>query len=223
MIRHATGGPLRPLSFGKLARTYDQWYETPAGQAHDRIQKADVLAMLPHPHSGATLLDVGCGTGHWSRFFADCGYTVTGADLSGEMIDIARAHNPAGIRYRVADACDLPFRGGSFDVVAAIATIEFIPDVRTALREMMRCLRPGGTLIIGTLNRLAPINRDRLASGKQPYASGHLFAPDELRELLAQYGDVHVSRKGRSPRGQVAHAGGGHLTHKPLLVARVRK
>ncbi|HUW34884.1 MAG TPA: class I SAM-dependent methyltransferase [Planctomycetota bacterium] len=223
MTRHAILKLRRPFDFGKLARTYDQWYETPAGQAHDRIQKADVLAMLPHPHPGATLLDVGCGTGHWSRFFAECGYKVVGVDVSQEMIRVAQARNPAGIRYRVADARDLPFRDGSFDVIAAIAAIEFIADVHAALREMLRCLRPGGSLIIGVLNRLAPINRDRLAAGKQPYASGRLLASDELQKLLAPYGDVHFCATGGSPGRRVARAGRDRSRHKAVLVARVRK
>lgn len=223
MTKQAIAKLRRPFDFGKLARTYDQWYETPAGLAHDRVQKADVLAMLPRPHPGATLLDVGCGTGHWSRFFAECGYTVVGVDVAKEMIRVAQAHNPAGIRYRVADARDLPFRDGSFDVVAAIATIEFVPDVHAALREMLRCLRAGGSLVIGVLNSLAPINRDRLAAGKQPYASGRLLASDELRKLLAPYGDVHLGATGRSQGRHAAHAGPDRSMHKALLVAMVRK
>jgi len=223
MTRQAIAKLRKPFDFGKLAHAYDQWYETPSGQARDRIQKADVRALLPRPHPGATLLDVGCGTGHWTRFFAESGYAVVGVDVSHEMIRIAQEHNPAGIRYRVADARDLPFRDGAFDVVAAIAAIEFIPDVHAALREMLRCLRPGGSLVIGVLNRLAPINRDRLAAGKQPYASGRLLAPGEFQQLLAPYGEVHLDATGRSPSGHVARAGRGQSRHKALLVARVRK
>jgi len=136
------------------------------------------------------------------------------------MIRAAQAHNPAGIHYRVADARNLPFRDGSFEIVAAIAMIEFVPDVHAALCEMLRCLHPGGSLIIGVLNRLAPINRDRLAAGKQPYASGHLLTGDELERLLAPYGNVDLGATRRSPRRHTAHAGS---TRKALLVARVQR
>jgi len=191
------------FDFGPLANEYDRWYQTPAGRAHDRIQKEDVRRLLRSGHAGESLLDVGCGTGHWSGFFTEMGYQVTGVDIAAEMIAVARAAVPAG-SFHIADARKLPVPDGSFDVVACMATLEFIADAAAAVREMVRCVKPGGRLLVGALNRLAPLNQDRLAKARQPYASGHLFEPNELRRLLGSYGRVRLrasspaKREGRS-------------------------
>jgi len=130
------------------------------------------------------------------------GYQVTGIDIEQEMIEVARVAVPT-VSFQVADASELPFADASFDVVASMAMLEFIPDPVTAVREMFRCAKPGGSLLIGTLNRLAPLNQHRVVKGKQPYASAHLSSPDELRSLLALWGRVRTVasspglRKGR--------------------------
>jgi ubiquinone/menaquinone biosynthesis C-methylase UbiE len=179
------------FDFEPMAREYDRWYKTPTGQNHDRVQKEDVRCLLQPAPTGERLLDVGCGTGHWSSFFAELGYQVTGIDISAKMIEVARAAAPE-CSFRVADACQLPFSDASFDVVASMATMEFIPDPANAIREIVRCAKPGGILLIGTLNRLAALNRRRLSEGKQPYASAHLFSPSELRTFLARWGPVRT-------------------------------
>ncbi len=187
------------FDFGPLAQGYERWYATSVGQAHDRAQKEDVRRLLRRGQAGEKLLDVGCGTGHWSSFFAELGYQVTGIDISPEMIEAARIAAPECF-FQVADGCELPFKDGSFDVAASMATLEFITDRSAAVREMVRCAKPGGGLLIGTLNRLAPLNRHRLSKGKQPYASAHLLSPDELRRLLAPWGHVRMMASSPGPR-----------------------
>lgn len=216
-------------SFGAWAHEYDRWYETPAGRAHDRSHKEDVLRLLREPKPRDRLLDVGCGTGHWSRFFASMGYEVVGADLSERMIAVAKALAPAGCTFHVADACSLPFADASFDVVTAMSALEFIACVETALGEMARCTRAGGSILVGTLNRLSSLNRKRLSRGQEPYASGRLLAPHELWALLASFGTVRMIAS--SPRDEAAR--GGDIVRRleerpgvlsgPFLLAEVRK
>lgn len=188
----STSSPLSLFDFGPLAREYDRWYETPLGLALDRLEKRDVLSLLGRSGAGRRLLDVGCGTGHWSRFFASLGYSVEGVDLSEEMIAAAKEQRPPGCRFSVADAHALPFEEGSFDLVAAMAALEFIPDPGSALAEMARSTRPGGSMLIGTLNRRARLNLDRLQAGQPPYTSARMFAPKELRSLLSPFGKVRM-------------------------------
>ncbi|MBN2451710.1 MAG: methyltransferase domain-containing protein, partial [Lentisphaeria bacterium] len=116
-----------------------------------------------------------------------------GLDVSAEMIAVARSRSSPGCRFELGDACRLPAGNGTYRVVAAMTTLEFVRDPVAALAAMVRNTAPRGTLLVGTLNRLAPLNRERIAQGRQPYASGHLLSPHELRLLLHPYGRVRIT------------------------------
>ena len=180
------------FNFGTLAGNYEQWYQSPVGRLYDRLEKAAVRDFLPEPQSGKQLLDVGCGTGHWSRFFASCGYVVVGVDISPEMINVANSYKLNQCRFQVADACHLPFADHSFDVVAAITVLEFVSELTSVADEMVRCLRKGGKLMVGILNSLAPVNQGRIAGGKEPYVSGRLYTPTEIVNFFEPYGRVQI-------------------------------
>jgi ubiquinone/menaquinone biosynthesis C-methylase UbiE len=219
------------FDFGALAPLYDSWYATDEGHRHDAAQKQAVRALLPTSAiRGRCLLDVGCGTGHWSLFFAQQGYEVTGVDICPEMIVEAQARKALRCRFEGADAMDLPFLDESFDVVSAMAMLEFVADARRVCAELIRCLRPGGRLLLGTLNRLAEVNRRRVAEQAEPYVSARLFAPEELRGLLVRFGTVTIratteekSVPYRAPDGPATeeHESEGREASGAMLVARV--
>jgi len=189
------------FNFDPLARVYDQWYETVEGAVYDRLEKRAVARFLPGSSRGKTLLDVGCGTGHWSRFFSGRGFEVTGIDVSPMMIDVARSKQIAGASFEVADAHKLPFEDGRFDVTAAITTLEFVREPALVVQEMVRCTRrPGGVFIVGALNSLSGVNRRRKDAGKEPYAVAGFFTPDQVRRLLRSYGRTRIESVAFVPR-----------------------
>ncbi|MBN1919295.1 MAG: class I SAM-dependent methyltransferase [Verrucomicrobia bacterium] len=178
--------------FAPMARTYDRWYKTPAGRAHDRQQKALVRLFLPPIERGSRLLDVGCGTGHWSRFLARLGFLVVGIDISPALIETARSSTCNRCRFLVANAHELPFADKAFDVAAAMAVLEFVSEPELAVAEMVRCTRTPGRLVIGVLNKESPLNRDRIAERKEPYCSGRMFTVSQLGRLLSRFGNVRM-------------------------------
>jgi len=189
------------FDFGSIADSYDSWYNTPRGAMYDRLEKRAVARYLPDPAVGKRLLDVGCGTGHWSRFFSDRGFEVVGIDISPMMVSVAHSKQIDGASFEVADAHAPPFQDGQFDVVVAITTLEFVRDPALVIREMVRCTRrPGGVLMVGVLNSLAGINRRRKNAGQEPYAAARLFTPRELRALLDSYGRTRVESAAFVPR-----------------------
>jgi SAM-dependent methyltransferase len=118
---------------------------------------------LPPTDEGLRLLDVGCGTGHQMAKWSARGYSVSGVDGSREMLVHARRNNPdAELREAGVDA--LPFEPASFDAVACIEVLRYLPDPAPCIREMVRVLKPGGiclataTPLFG-LNGYAIVNR----------------------------------------------------------------
>jgi SAM-dependent methyltransferase len=211
-----------------MAARYESWYDTPRGRRFDAAQKDAVSRLLPVPEPGQTLLEAGCGTGHWARFFAQCGYEVTGLDLSPEMIAAARAQACDHCRFLVGDAVHLPVRPGSCQVAATITTLAFVSEPASVIAGLAACVEPGGTLLVGILNRLAAVNRRRVAQGREPYASARMLSPAELIALLQPLGEVRLvgAVQGHGPWARLlAWLAGGHgrRSRAPFVVAAVTR
>ncbi|AIE87213.1 class I SAM-dependent methyltransferase [Fimbriimonas ginsengisoli] len=104
--------------------------------------------------TGLDVLDVGCGEGRFCRMLAARGARTVGLDPTPEFLAEARHLDPEG-SYVEGVGERLPFEEASFDLVVSYLTIIDIPDFRAAIREMARVLRPGGRLLVATVNSFA--------------------------------------------------------------------
>jgi len=103
--------------------------------------------------SGQRVLDVGCGTGVVAVTAARMGARVTGLDLTPELLAVARENSAiAGVTidWHEGDVEKLPFDAGAFDVVVSQFGHMFAPRPEVAIAEMLRVLRPGGTIAFST-------------------------------------------------------------------------
>jgi len=137
---------------------------------------------------GETLLDVGCGTGYFTRRFGqDSALQVTGIDPDRDAIAYARAHACGAEPYLVCDARDLPFPDASFDFTLSVTALCFIEDQRRALREMLRVARKGFAL--GLLNRHSLLHVQKgKGRGSGAYHGAHWHTISELRDIFASLG-----------------------------------
>ena len=116
-----------------------------------------------------TALDVGCGEGRFCRMMRECGLHAVGIDPTEELIRHARQRDPEG-DYRLGRAEALDFADGSFDLVVSYVTLVDIQDVRAGIAEMVRVLRPGGTLLIANLTSFSTAGPSWKRDGEgEPY------------------------------------------------------
>lgn len=111
---------------------------------------------LLQPNADMTLLDVGSGTGQFSRRFAKVGLDVVSLDPALDMVEVARRVSPE-LPCLLGNALALPFRDHSFDYVAAVTSLCFVEPRLSALTEMWRVCRRG--VILGLLNRRSLLYR----------------------------------------------------------------
>jgi SAM-dependent methyltransferase len=142
-----------------LAR--ERFYDTLAGEFDRLMNPYDLERRLAvvfddllagRSLSGLRLLDVGCGTGHFSREAQRRGARVTALDIGIELLRRTRASGV--IRAVAGDAGALPFANGTFDVVLSSECIEHTASPERCVAEMIRVLTPGGLLALTCPNRL---------------------------------------------------------------------
>jgi SAM-dependent methyltransferase len=129
---------------------YDAWYRTPRGSWIGETEYRLLREALVLPPD-ASVLDVGCGTGYFTRRLASDGFDITGLDTSAEMIGYARSHGTGREQYVIGDARRLPFPDRHFDSCVAITSLCFIREQEQALAEMVRVTRQ--RILLGLLNR----------------------------------------------------------------------
>jgi SAM-dependent methyltransferase len=148
-----------------------------------------------HIPRGARVLDAGCGRSLFTEIRPEWPFSIVAADVDADLLASRKAEFPA-MRWLVAPAFPLPFRDATFDALFAGELIEHLTDPVPGVAEFGRVLRPGGTLILTTPNRLRLANLvDR---SERPYSPDHLseLSFDEVRELLDRGGFEVLSATG---------------------------
>jgi len=105
-----------------------------------------LMALLPP--APARLLDLGCGTGWTSEFFAKAGYSVVGIDLSIDMIRSARrVRSRSNLEFVVGDCESIPTTA-AFDVITSYSSLHHVDNISSALASCKKSLKPNGVLIV---------------------------------------------------------------------------
>jgi ubiquinone/menaquinone biosynthesis C-methylase UbiE len=148
---------------------------------------------------GKKVLDVGCGAGVDLLRFARGGAVCTGVDISPSAIELARKnaeYQKLDVDLRVADAEDLPFDEGTFDLVFAHGVIQYSNSTQRVIDECRRVLKPGGEAIFQAYNRhswlnaLSKLMRVGLEHEGAPVL--RKFTPGELVKMLHGFEDVRL-------------------------------
>lgn len=166
------------------------------------LAEARARLVPPAADPGAVLVDVGCGAGLLAPHLRDRGYRHVGVDLVPSALEQAAAH---GVTPAVGDAAAIPLGDSSAAVVVAGELLEHVTDLDRTVAELCRVLRPGGLLVLDTLNdtvasRLLAVRvAERMPRAPRGIHDPALFVdPVRLTRLCARHG-VRLEVRGIRP------------------------
>jgi ubiquinone/menaquinone biosynthesis C-methylase UbiE len=174
--------------FDRIAVLSDR--ESEAGGNYD----AFLLQFIPLRCDRA--LEIGCGTGTFTRLLASRADNVVATDLSGEMIRVARERSPdyQNIEYSVGDVLEMNLPRNHFDCIVLIATLHHLPN-NLVLAKLKQALKPEGVLIlhdlltsVGIIDRAVDLVRLPVSMATAYVRKGHLWPKREVRRAWAEHG-----------------------------------
>jgi ubiquinone/menaquinone biosynthesis C-methylase UbiE len=177
----------------RIVKGYEAYYQTKYKRA-DALEKELLRKLLNQFGVVRMVLEVGCGTGHFTKWMEHLGLQCYGLDLSHLMLMEAKKLWANGEVVQ-GEASYLPFRAESFDVVAFITCLEYMPNVIIVLREAARIARKG--IVIGLMNKWSPNTVRRIAQvkmGKNPFFRNARFYSilDIKRALSETFRDAYT-------------------------------
>lgn len=168
----------RVAPFDAFHERYESWFEE-----HEAAYVSELLALRAFVPMEGRGLEIGVGSG---RFAAPLGVQV-GLDPSSEMLGHAAAR---GIETVEGVAERLPFEAGTLDHVLVVTTICFVDSPARMFAEAYRVLKPGGSLVIGFIDRESTLGRHYLAHQDESvfYREATFHSADEVERLLHDAG-----------------------------------
>lgn len=172
--------------FDNWVDRYDMWFTTPVGVLVKKYETKLLLEML-QPRPNEFILDVGCGTGVFTLDVLVLGAKIIGLDISYPMLTHAVKKTARyDFRGTVGNMTSLPFADNTFDKVYSMTALEFVVDAQQAIDELHRVVRPGGKVVLTTLNSLSPWAERRTkeaAKGHDLFGRMTFRSPDELEQM----------------------------------------
>ena len=130
-----------------------------------------------HPLKDRTILDCGCGNGLFTKPLVKEN-SVTGVDISEEMLKIAKKN---GLKVLRGSVLDLPFKNDSFDIVISAGVVQLFEKADLIASECSRVVKPGGAVLIETINKSLPRRCYRMLKRK----AGKGIRPYKIHEVLS--------------------------------------
>lgn len=145
-------------------------------------QRTNILNWLGNI-SNKEILDAGCGVGAFSEPLTAMN-KVYGVDFSAKSLEFA---NKRGLITKVGDLSNLEFESNKFDIIVCIGVIQLIENYKPIISELVRVLKPGGTLLIQTLHKKS-IQRQLVCLVEQNKKFDKMYTMDELKSLYKELG-----------------------------------
>lgn len=165
--------------------TYELYYEGPYKRA-EQEQKKVMKDLITKDKRIQELLEYGCGTTRFTRWWKEIGIEATGTDISPFML--SQALYLFGGNLAMADSHYMPYKEDTFDAVAFMNTFEYYQDPKRVLQEAARVARYG--IAMGMMNKITPKfirRRVQQSFGKNEfYRTATFYTPQSLRKLIKE-------------------------------------
>jgi ubiquinone/menaquinone biosynthesis C-methylase UbiE len=192
----------------------DQPIDTTAAEAYERhmvpgmfLHWTELAVRIAAPQPGEHVLDVACGTGIGARVAARAlgpSGKVVGLDVDAGVVEVARrvtAQSGTPIEWHCANALEMPFDEGTFDLCLCLQGLQFFPDRVAGFSEIRRVLKPSGRLVASLWGPLA-FNKGHVAVVQAlesqnvdaaPAKRACSFAsPEDIRDTASRAGFTHI-------------------------------
>lgn len=170
----------------EITSTYESWYEGKYRKA-DELEKSVLVECIEYIGGVKTILEVGCGTAHFTRFFEKIGLNAYGLDISPFMLKEAKKFWTAD-KLVLSSSSFLPIRDKSFDIVCFITCLEYMKDSVLVLEEASRVAKKG--LLLGLMNAwsIPTIRRKiQIFFGLNPfYKNAHFYSIREIKKIISK-------------------------------------
>jgi ubiquinone/menaquinone biosynthesis C-methylase UbiE len=188
----------------QAAKRYEASYENKYKRA-DALEKKLLKKLLEQFGNAQLLLEVGCGTAHFTKWMASLGFECCGVDISKFMLKEARKMWIQGCLLQ-CESSHLPFRTKSMDVVVYITSLEFMPDIDAVLTEAGRVAKKG--MVIGLMNKWSLSTLRKMLQARkgsnQFYRNASFYSIRDIKRILNKKLKEHKITNWRTtvfPRG----------------------
>jgi ubiquinone/menaquinone biosynthesis C-methylase UbiE len=175
-------------NYDEFAEEYAQLTKNLEDQTRERL-----YALLPDSLENKLVLDVGCGSGHDAIVYRSKEACVYGIDISEKEIRMARAQVDG--EFKVGSMNELPYENNQFDCVTSMYALQTSTDVEKALQEMIRVVKPGGTINVVTKHPIRNLLEGHVNDGQSDYFNQGIVTSKIFRGKIVLHEPGHTMQQ----------------------------
>ena len=180
----------KQYNFDNIASEYDKYYDSDFGKEVDKIEQ-NILEKLLNKLETKNIVEIGCGTGHWTQFLSNQGFNIEASDISEKMLYEAKKKNINNVAFSIKNAEQLNYANNSIENIIAITSLEFVENQQKAVKEIYRALKPNGFFICAGLNLNSDLGKNK--SENEIYKNANFFTNNSLIKMLSKFGSPKIS------------------------------
>jgi len=180
----------KQFNFDNLAADYDKYYKSDFGKKIDIIEK-NILKQHLIKLKTKNIVEIGCGTGHWTKYLSELGFIIDASDVSSKMLNKAKEKNIENAIFSIKNTEQLSYTNNSIENIIAVTSLEFVNDMQKAVNEIYRVLKPNAYFICAGLNLNSYLGKNKFKD--DIYKNANFFTYNGLKTMLSKFGNAKIN------------------------------